>query len=66
MAGKLFAGKDTRKEELREAHAVKSGRITPGQYVKGEKSEGSKGSTATAKALKSGKLSPAAYAKRKK
>lgn len=64
MAGKLFAGKDTRKEEMKEARAVKSGRISPAQYVKGEKSEGKKGSMKTAKAIKSGKMSPAAYAKR--
>ena len=37
---KLFKGKETYKEELDEAKAIKSGKITPQQYAKGEKSEG--------------------------
>lgn len=35
----LFKGKETYKEELAEAKAIKSGKITPQQYAKGEKSE---------------------------
>lgn len=37
---KLFKGKDTKSEELKEAKAIKSGKITPEEYAKGEKSEG--------------------------
>ena len=37
---KLFKGKDTRSEELKEARAIKSGKITPEEYAKGEKMEG--------------------------
>lgn len=36
---KLFKGKDTYKEELAEAKAIKSGKITPAQYAKGERKE---------------------------
>jgi hypothetical protein len=36
---KLFGGKETYKEELAEAKAIKSGRITPQQYARGEESE---------------------------
>lgn len=62
---RLFRGADTPAEEKAEARAVRSGKITPKQYVAGEKSEGEKepGMMARAKALKSGKMSPAAYAK---
>jgi hypothetical protein len=63
---KLFTGKETKQEEMREAKAVRSGKISPKQYVKGEKSEGHSGSMATAKAIKSGKMSPSAYAKKGK
>jgi len=35
----LFKGKETYKEELAEAKAIKSGKITPKQYAKGEQSE---------------------------
>lgn len=38
----LFKGKETYSEELKEAKAIKSGKITPVQYAKGEKSEESK------------------------
>jgi hypothetical protein len=38
----LFKGKDTKSEELKEAKAIKSGKITPMQYAKGEKMEDSK------------------------
>lgn len=36
----LFGGKESFKEELNEAKAIKSGKISPMQYAKGEKSEG--------------------------
>ena len=36
----LFGGKESVKEELKEAKAIKSGKISPMQYAKGEKSEG--------------------------
>lgn len=39
---KLFGGKETYSEELKEAKAIKSGKITPEQYAKGEKMEGHK------------------------
>lgn len=42
-AKKLFGGKETYSEELKEAKAIKSGKITPEQYAKGEKSEEAKG-----------------------
>ena len=35
----LFGGKESMSEELKEAKAIKSGKITPMQYAKGEKSE---------------------------
>jgi len=71
MAGfmkKLFRGAETPAEEKKEATALKSGKITPKQYVAGEKSEGETepGMMARAKALKSGKMSPAAYAAHEK
>lgn len=36
---KLFKGKDTRAEEMREAKAIKSGKLTPAQYARGERME---------------------------
>jgi phage/plasmid primase-like uncharacterized protein len=39
---KIFKGKDTYKEELKEGKAIKSGKLTPQQYAKGEKMEASK------------------------
>ena len=53
---KLFKGKETYKEELNEAKAIKSGKITPTQYAKGEKSEGHKkgGCMKTTKMAKGG------------
>ena len=62
---KLFRGKETKTEELREAKALRMGAISPKEFVKGEKSEGHKeeNSAALAKKIKSGKMSPAAYAK---
>lgn len=61
---KLFGGKETYAEELKEAKAVKSGKISPAQFAKGEKSEGHKEepSSKIAKSIKSGSLSPARYA----
>lgn len=41
-AKKLFGGKETYSEELKEAKAIKAGKITPQQYAKGEKSEEAK------------------------
>ncbi len=63
----LFKGKDSAAEEKKEARAVKAGKISPAQYAKGEKAEGTPGSKAAlmkrGQAMKSGKLSPAQYAK---
>ncbi len=60
----LFKGKDDAKEEKSEARALKSGKISKADYVKGEKMEGDgKGAAKRAGAIKSGKMSPAAYAK---
>lgn len=39
IVGKLFKGKESMKEELAEAKAIKSGKITPMQYAKGEEGE---------------------------
>lgn len=67
LLASLFRGKDTPSEEKKEARAVKSGKVSPAQYARGEKSEGEKDSKAAllakAKAMKSGKLTPAQYAK---
>ena len=41
-ASNLFKGKDDFKEELKEAKAIKSGKISPLQYAKGEKKEDAK------------------------
>jgi len=62
---KLFGGKESFGEEKKEAQALKSGKISPKQYMAGEKSEGHKEENLakTAKAIKSGKMSPTAYAK---
>ena len=38
----LFKGKESMSEELKEAKAIKSGKITPMQYAKGEKAEEAK------------------------
>ena len=63
----LFKGKDTPKEEKKEAVALKSGQIFKAQYIAGEKSEGKKEPVKEIKknatAIKSGKLTPKAYAK---
>ena len=63
---KIFKGTESKKEEMGEAKALKSGKISVGQYMKGEKSEGEKPSKKTAMAIKTGKMSPAAYAKQDK
>ena len=67
MAKKLFGGKETYKEELAEAKAVKSGRISPAGFARGEKSEGykdeEKNIAKMGKDIKSGKVSPEAYAR---
>lgn len=39
---KLFKGKETESEELKEGRAIKSGKMTPEQYAKGEKTEKAK------------------------
>lgn len=43
MLKKLFKGKESYAEELKEAKAIKSGKITPAEYAKGEKMEEAKG-----------------------
>ena len=45
----LFGGKESMSEELKEAKAIKSGKLTPMQYAKGEKSEDKKKSKKYAK-----------------
>jgi hypothetical protein len=61
----LFKGKDTAGEEKKEARAVKSGKISVKDYVRGEKMEGEgKGAAKRGQAIKSGKMSPAQYAKK--
>lgn len=66
MAFKPFAGKQTKKEEMAEAKAVKSGKVTPAQYAAKEKAEGDTKSKAAlmskGKALASGKMSAKQYA----
>jgi len=66
-AGGLFKGNETYAEELAEARSVKSGKTSPAEFVKGEKSEGHKGEeknlSKQAKDIKSGKVSPESYAK---
>ena len=61
--GGLFGGKETPAEEMKEAKALKAGKISPKQYVAGEKKEGhGAGAAKKAAALKSGRLSPKTYA----
>ena len=67
MAKNLFGGKETYKEEFGEAKAVAKKKITPAQFVKGEKSEGHKeepGMKGMAKKLATGKVTPTMYAKK--
>jgi len=66
--GKAFGGKETYGEELAEAKQLKSGKISPKGFIKGEKSEKHKGEelkslAKEAKFIKSGKMSPKQYAK---
>ena len=51
---KLFKGKETYSEELKEGKAIKSGKLTPQQYAKGEKMEESKKMKAGGKKMKGG------------
>jgi hypothetical protein len=64
-AVKAFSGKDNKAEEMAEAKAVRSGKVSPAQYAAREKAEGDKKPTgklmATGKALASGKMSAAQY-----
>lgn len=65
MAKKLFGGKESYSEELKEAKALKSGKISEKGFVKGEKSEGHKNEenpSKIARAIKSGKKTPQQYA----
>ena len=50
----MFKGKDTKGEELKEAKAIKSGKITSMQYAKGEKSEPMKKMKAGGKCYRAG------------
>lgn len=63
---KMFQGKQTRQEEMAEAKAVRSGKVSPAEYARREKAEGDKASTKTLEArgkqLASGKMSAAQYA----
>lgn len=67
---RLFKGKNSPDEEKKEARAVKSGKVSVAEYVKGEKSEGdrkpAKALAKDAKDMKSGKLTAAQYAARHK
>ena len=61
----LFKGNETYGEELKEAKSLKSGKISPAGFVKGEKSEGNKDEenpSLIAKEIKSGAMSPKQYA----
>ena len=51
---KLFKGKETESEELKEGRAIKSGKMTPEQYAKGEKMEKAKKAKPKAKGYKAG------------
>jgi len=51
---KMFKGKETYSEELKEGKAIKSGKLTPQQYAKGEKMEDSKKMKSDDKKMKSG------------
>jgi hypothetical protein len=65
-----FKGKQSTAEEMAEAKAVRSGKVTPKQYVRKEMAEEKKAGekpnkaklAATGKALASGKMSAAKYA----
>ena len=51
---KMFKGKESVSEELKEAKAIKSGKITSMQYAKGEKSEPMKKMKAGGKCYRAG------------
>ena len=61
---KLFQGKQTKSEEMAEAKALKSGKISKDEYVKGEVAEGHsmRDAAKRADAMKSGKMSAQEYA----
>lgn len=62
---KLFNGKETRAEEMKEAQALRSGAISKKQYIAGEKSEGHSNMRdvrGNANAIASGRMTPAQYA----
>ena len=62
---KMFGGKETPKEEMAEARALRSGAISKKQYIAGERSEGHKDMAdvrGNANAIASGRMSPKAYA----
>lgn len=65
-----FKGRDDFKEEIKEAKAVRDGKVTPKQYAKGEKAEGDKKPMKkleeTGKGLKVGKITPGQYARGQK
>lgn len=71
---KPFSGKDTAAEEMAEAKAVRSGKVSPAQYkareMAEEKREGEKSNpkklAATGKALASGAMSAGKYASQAK
>ena len=57
--GSLFKGKDDYSEELKEGKAIKSGKVSPQQYAKGEKIEDvkkNKGDKAPPKSLDMGSM----------
>lgn len=61
----MFNGKDTPAEEMAEAKALQSGRISKAQYMAGEKSEGHHSAAeirSNANALSSGAMSAGEYA----
>jgi hypothetical protein len=66
VKGKPFGGKQTPKEEMAEAKAVRSGKVSPAEYARKEKAEGDKkpmpALMAKGKALASGKTTPGQYA----
>lgn len=65
MATKMFQGRDNHAEEMAEAKALQSGRITKAQYMAGEKSEGHHSAgeiRGNANALASGAMSASEYA----
>lgn len=51
---KLFKGKESFKEELAEGNAIKSGKISPMQYAKGEEGEKKMKKGGMAKCMASG------------